>query len=314
MTRDPRFDVLFEPVRIGPVTAPNRFYQVPHCNGTGDRSPRATAAMREVKAEGGWGVVCTENLMTDAWSDISPFPGGAAVGRRGPSGPARDGRARAPPRRARRLRTRPLRDGRRQPHDPQRPARPVEPHDHGVHRPPAVAGHGQGRHPALAPPPPRGGASRRARRFRHRVPVLPARELDHFAVLLAPDQRPHRRVRRQVREPDPAVPRAARRHARGGGASLCGGGEDCGRATDRPAHRRAGGAARPHRVAGRGARPVGRLPQRLVAGLRHLAVRRGGARGDARRVRQVRDLEAGGRGRPVHLSRHHALAGQARSH
>ena len=33
MNRDPRFDVLFEPVRIGPVVAKNRFYQVPHCNG-----------------------------------------------------------------------------------------------------------------------------------------------------------------------------------------------------------------------------------------------------------------------------------------
>ena len=74
MTRDPRFDVLFEPVRIGPVTTKNRFYQVPHCNGTGDRSPLATARMREVKAEGGWGVVCTENMMVDPWSDISPFP------------------------------------------------------------------------------------------------------------------------------------------------------------------------------------------------------------------------------------------------
>ena len=66
--------MLFESVRIGPVTAKNRFYQVPHCNGNGDWSPLATAAMREVKAEGGWGVVCTENMMVDAWSDISPFP------------------------------------------------------------------------------------------------------------------------------------------------------------------------------------------------------------------------------------------------
>ena len=29
MTRDSRYDVLFEPVKIGPVTAKNRFYQVP---------------------------------------------------------------------------------------------------------------------------------------------------------------------------------------------------------------------------------------------------------------------------------------------
>ncbi len=35
MARDPRYDVLFEPIKIGPVTAPNRFYQVPHCNGMG---------------------------------------------------------------------------------------------------------------------------------------------------------------------------------------------------------------------------------------------------------------------------------------
>ena len=41
MTRDPRYDILFEPVRIGPVTARNRFYQVPHCNGMGYRDASA---------------------------------------------------------------------------------------------------------------------------------------------------------------------------------------------------------------------------------------------------------------------------------
>ena len=35
MAVDPRYRILFEPVRIGPVTAPNRFYQVPHCTGMG---------------------------------------------------------------------------------------------------------------------------------------------------------------------------------------------------------------------------------------------------------------------------------------
>src|SRR5215470_360936 len=58
--RDPRYDVLFEPVRIGPVTARNRFYQVPHCNGMGRAWPTPMAVMRGVKAEGGWAVVCTE--------------------------------------------------------------------------------------------------------------------------------------------------------------------------------------------------------------------------------------------------------------
>jgi len=74
MPRDPRFDVLFEPVRIGPVTAPNRFYQVPHCTGMGYRRPRSLAALREVKAEGGWGTVCTEYTSIHPSSDDEPYP------------------------------------------------------------------------------------------------------------------------------------------------------------------------------------------------------------------------------------------------
>ncbi len=74
MARDPRFDVLFEPVRIGPVTAPNRFYQVPHCTGMGHRRSRTLAAMRGVKAEGGWGTVCTEFCSIHRTSDDEPFP------------------------------------------------------------------------------------------------------------------------------------------------------------------------------------------------------------------------------------------------
>lgn len=58
--RDPRYDILFEPVAIGPVTAKNRFYQVPHCSGMGYTKPRSLARMREVNAQGGWAVVCTE--------------------------------------------------------------------------------------------------------------------------------------------------------------------------------------------------------------------------------------------------------------
>jgi dimethylamine/trimethylamine dehydrogenase len=67
--RNPRYDVLFEPVRIGPVTAKNRFYQVPHCSGMGYALPQTLAAMREVKAEGGWGVVCTEYCSIHPTSD-----------------------------------------------------------------------------------------------------------------------------------------------------------------------------------------------------------------------------------------------------
>jgi dimethylamine/trimethylamine dehydrogenase len=71
--RDPRYDILFEPVKIGPVTARNRFFQVPHCNGMGYRDPTALATMRGIKAEGGWAVVCTEQVEFHYSSDITPF-------------------------------------------------------------------------------------------------------------------------------------------------------------------------------------------------------------------------------------------------
>ena len=74
MARDPRYDLLFEPVRIGPVTAPNRFYQVPHASGMTNALPRVRAAFRETKAEGGWGVICTGACSIDQTSDDAPLP------------------------------------------------------------------------------------------------------------------------------------------------------------------------------------------------------------------------------------------------
>ncbi len=67
------FAILFEPVPVGPVVAPNRFYQVPHCNGMGYRMPQALAEMRRIKAEGGWGVVCTEEVEIHPTGDLAPF-------------------------------------------------------------------------------------------------------------------------------------------------------------------------------------------------------------------------------------------------
>jgi dimethylamine/trimethylamine dehydrogenase len=68
-----RYDILFQPIKIGPVTAPNRFYQVPHCNGYGWRMPQGLATMRGLKAEGGWGVVCTEEVEIHHTTDLSPY-------------------------------------------------------------------------------------------------------------------------------------------------------------------------------------------------------------------------------------------------
>ncbi len=69
-----RYTKLFEPVAIGPVTAKNRFYQVPHCTGMGWLRPRMLADLRGMKAEGGWGVVCTEWCSIHPASDDLPYP------------------------------------------------------------------------------------------------------------------------------------------------------------------------------------------------------------------------------------------------
>ncbi len=71
--RNSSYDILFEPLAIGPLTAKNRFYQVPHCNGGGYRDPSSVAAMRGIKAEGGWGVIFTEQTEMHQTSEITPF-------------------------------------------------------------------------------------------------------------------------------------------------------------------------------------------------------------------------------------------------
>ena len=72
MPRDPRYDVLFEPVRIGPKTARNRFYQPGHCNGMGRLRPRGHARLRGVKAEGGWAVVNSEHCGIHPSAEMFP--------------------------------------------------------------------------------------------------------------------------------------------------------------------------------------------------------------------------------------------------
>ena len=73
MARDPRYDVLFEPVRIGPKTAKNRFYQVPHTNAMGWRNPHGERVYAAVKAEGGWATVCGEQCSIHPSADTGPF-------------------------------------------------------------------------------------------------------------------------------------------------------------------------------------------------------------------------------------------------
>jgi len=74
MNTDSRYQLLFEPLDIGPVTTKNRFYQVPHCTGMGWLRPNMVADLRATKAEGGWGVVCTEYCSIHPTSDDIPLP------------------------------------------------------------------------------------------------------------------------------------------------------------------------------------------------------------------------------------------------
>ena len=73
MARNPRHDILFEPVSFGPKTMRNRFWQSAHCSGFGSERPGTQAYFRGMKAEGGWGVVCTEACSVHPESDDYPF-------------------------------------------------------------------------------------------------------------------------------------------------------------------------------------------------------------------------------------------------
>ncbi|MDP6476096.1 MAG: FAD-dependent oxidoreductase [Alphaproteobacteria bacterium] len=73
MARDPKYDILFEPIKLGPKTAKNRFWQTPHCAGPGSERPGTQAAFRGMKAEGGWGTVFTEYCSVSPESDEFPY-------------------------------------------------------------------------------------------------------------------------------------------------------------------------------------------------------------------------------------------------
>ena len=74
MNVNPRYKVLFDPIKIGPKTAKNRFYQVPHAMGSGNDMPNTRAAQRGIKAEGGWSVINTGYCSIHPSSDDRPLP------------------------------------------------------------------------------------------------------------------------------------------------------------------------------------------------------------------------------------------------
>jgi dimethylamine/trimethylamine dehydrogenase len=66
MARDPKYDILFAPIQVGPKTLKNRFYASPQCTGFGADRPGQQAYHRAMKAAGGFAVVHTE------WCAIHP--------------------------------------------------------------------------------------------------------------------------------------------------------------------------------------------------------------------------------------------------
>src|SRR5262249_44097575 len=303
--------ILFEPVSIGPKTLPNRFYQVPHASGFGSARPRAQAAFRAIKAEGGWGGVCVEYapvspdsdeipaIAADIWDDRDARALGLAAeaihahgalaglelyhgGASSPNGGSPTVRLAPSP-----LTPRVQGGGLAEEADNARRPRRYRPH-------PAELGAGR-------PAGPR-------RRLRHRLRVRGAWLPDDPVPLLV-CQPTDRRLRGQPGKPGPVLAGDPGRGAGGGGKRL----------RDRHQDRRArrlrgpggGGAARHscrrHADAGedgrRPGRPVGRDRRVLARGLGPLPVLPGGARAalgtpDARSHRQ-----AGGRGGPLQQPR-----------
>jgi dimethylamine/trimethylamine dehydrogenase len=73
MARDPKHDILFEPLTIGPKKIRNRFWQTSHCAGPGSERPGSQAHFRGMKAEGGWGAVFTEYCSIHPEADEYPY-------------------------------------------------------------------------------------------------------------------------------------------------------------------------------------------------------------------------------------------------
>ena len=205
MPRDPKHDILFEPIRIGPKVMKNRFYQVPHCNGFGSEKPFSQAYFRAMKAEGGCGGVCTEycsispesddthRMSARIWDDddiknlslmcdMLHEHGALAACELWYGGPH------APYMESRCVAARPVAD----------PERLRVPHLRDRDR--------QGRHPRPPEPLRRRGEAGAHRRVRHhlrlRLALVPATAVPD--ALLQP---PHGRVRRLLREPRPLLAR-----------------------------------------------------------------------------------------------------------
>ena len=79
--RDPRYDILFEPCRSARSPRATASSRCRTATAWATAIRRRTPYMRGVKAEGGWAVVCTEEVEIHATSEIAPYHRGPALGR-----------------------------------------------------------------------------------------------------------------------------------------------------------------------------------------------------------------------------------------
>lgn len=89
MPRDPKHDVLFEPIAVGPKVAKNRFWQTPHCAGPGSEGPGAQAAFQGIEhvdeGLGFWEILVWEgvaDVVSTEIDDIQEWAGEGAGGSR----------------------------------------------------------------------------------------------------------------------------------------------------------------------------------------------------------------------------------------
>ena len=305
MARDPKHDILFEPIQIGPKTMKNRFYQIPHCNGFGSEKPMSQAYFRAMKAEGGYAGGLHRVLLDPPRVRRHAPRLGAPLGRRRHQEPRVHVRHAPRARRARRRRALVRRPARALHGDALRPARALADPER-LRVPDLPEGDGQGRHPDGAGLLRRGRQAGTRGRLRHRLRLRLAL-LPPAAVPDAVLQPAHGRVRRLLREPRALLARDDRAGARGRRRRL----RDRRPHVDRHVHGRGRHAARARLPAVR--RDVRRDRRRLGhQRLRHLRVGRGRDAVALLRVRAAcsrgrrpsrRGEEARARRRPLHEPR-----------
>ena len=312
MARDPRHDILFEPVRIGPKTLRNRFYQMPHCTGFGVEKPWTQARLPGHEGRGRLGggqhrVLLDQprvgrealvsarlwddedarklSLMVDAAHEHGALAG-VELWHGGLFAEHRE--SRLPP-----LAPSPVRQRLRRHHRAQ-----------GDGRAPTSAA---SRTTTWRPPSGRATPASTSSTSTARTPTCPSQFLSPVF------NRRTRRVRRLVREPRPLLARDDRAGARGGRRRL----------RDRRADRRRHAASRSGVDAGRGAcvhprspttwstsgtSPIGGDARRGPARLGAVALLRAGASAGVVGPGRGGDRQADRRRRPLHRSRHDGRA------